>query len=338
MDAIRRDYYLSDKSLYADKYTVGRKPGGVAFTWGVGVMLSALNAAAKWNPKYKLWLQEYADASHVYWNPAPPVAGYDVLPGPKPVDRYYDDNAWMALALVETYEILKDEKYLRWAEETLAYVLSGEDQELGGGIYWKETDKKSKNTCSNGPSAAACLAVYAHAKNPRFLTRAIGLYYWTKRNLQDPDDHLYWDSKGLDGKIGKAKWTYNTALMIRTASELFRLTGNDHYRSDVEEMVKSSLNHWVTPETSAIKDDVKFAHLLYESWTRAKQLGLWANDIKLELTAPLSYLHDRSRSAEGYFGNRWDQLPPTGADSYALIDQASAARAFFEGALAQSGR
>src|SRR5262245_25572457 len=79
LESIRRHYYLTRTHLYADRADKEQP----AFNWGVGVMLSALNAAAKHDRKYKFWLREYADATRVYWN----NGGYDVLPAPKPMDR-----------------------------------------------------------------------------------------------------------------------------------------------------------------------------------------------------------------------------------------------------------
>ncbi len=216
LEQIRKEYYLPKSKLYAEEITADGKKSGPAFNWGVGVMLSALNAASRHEPKYKAWLREYADASRVYWNDKPPVAGYDVLPGPKDVDRYYDDNAWMVLALVETHEILGDRKYLDWAEQALDYVLSGEDEKLGGGIYWRETEKRGKNACSNAPSAAACLAVAKYRRQKELAAKAQELLTWTQEHLQDPTDGLIWDNKNLSGRIDKTKYSYNTGLFLRS--------------------------------------------------------------------------------------------------------------------------
>src|SRR4051812_341847 len=108
MQQIRRDFYLPESRLYGEERTPDEPTKQVSFNWGVGVMLSALNAAAKRDDNYVPWLREYADATEVYWNPVPPVAGFDVLPGPKGADRYYDDNEWMVMSLVETSEVLHD--------------------------------------------------------------------------------------------------------------------------------------------------------------------------------------------------------------------------------------
>ena len=90
-------------------------------------MLSALNGSVRADDRNARWLRDYVQATRVYWNDKGPVPGYDVSPGPKSVDRYYDDNAWMVLALVEASDILHDKKIFGYAEDTLKYVLSGED-------------------------------------------------------------------------------------------------------------------------------------------------------------------------------------------------------------------
>src|SRR5687768_11497712 len=104
IEQIRREYYLPESKLYCESIEAGQskiqspkskiRKSGPAFNWPAGVMLSALNAAARLEPKYKTWLREHADATRAYWNANGPVAGYDVLPGPKKrtgADRYYDD-------------------------------------------------------------------------------------------------------------------------------------------------------------------------------------------------------------------------------------------------------
>jgi uncharacterized protein YyaL (SSP411 family) len=296
-------------------------------------MLSALNAAARWDPKYKPWLEEYATASHIYWNDKGPIPGYDVLPGPKPADRYYDDNEWMALQLIETYELLGSPKYLEWAKETVRFVLSGQDQKLGGGIYWREADKKSKNTCSNGPAAAACLALYRYTKDSRLLVSAIRIYAWTKKNLQDPSDHLFWDSISWSGKMDKTKWSYNTALMIRSAADLYALTRNPQYKRDLVQMQSASARKWLG---ESLRDEGRFAHLLLDAWIYQRRHVPYPDQERADEQAfvvPLTFLHDIARSPSGYYGSRFYQAPLVTRSKFELIDQASAARAYLAAAL-----
>jgi hypothetical protein len=361
LEQIRREYYLPKSKLYCDSIEVSKtaygqrptandsgsanrqlptanpKQSGPAFNWGVGVMLSALNAAARLDPKYKAWLREFADACRVYWNDKGPVPGYDVLPCPKPVDRYYDDNAWMVLALVETYEILKDKKYLDWAEQALDYVLSGEDAKLGGGIYWRESDKKSKNTCSNAPSAAACLAVAKYRRSDELKAKAKSLLEWTKQTFQDPEDGLFWDNISLDGKLDKTKWSYNTGLYLRSKA----MIGSTE--DDLRMTFRWSRGRWIEPATRAIKDSGRFAHLWIEGMTAihpivARQPYIWNGANRppsffstltfdpIRLPA-LEYVWTHCRNPQGRFGDMWDRPFDPKRTKFELIDQASVARA-----------
>jgi hypothetical protein len=217
----------------------------------------------------------------------------------------------------------------------VAYVLSGEDQKLGGGIYWRESDKKSKNTCSNGPAVAACTSLHRHTKDSRLLVSAIRLYDWTKKNLQDPSDHLFWDSINLSGKIDKTKWSYNTALMIRSAADLYSLTGNAKYRRDLIQMQSGSARRWLG---ESLRDEGRFAHLLMDAWIFQRKVAPVSNPAQAQaderaFIAPLTFLHEIARSPSGFYGSRFYQPASVTQSRFALIDQASAARAYLSAAL-----
>jgi hypothetical protein len=301
-------YSVRNSSLLAESISPDGKASGVAFNWTVGVVLSAWVAAVRVDPGLRPGLIRYADAVEVYWNSKGPVPGYDVLPGPKPIDRYYDDNAWLAMALVEIFELTKGKRFLDRAEKALIYALSGEDAKLGGGIYWRESDKASKNTCSNAPVAAACLAVAKHRNGTKLRAKAREIYEWTHQHLRDPADGLYWDSIDLNGKIEKTKWSYNSALMLRTAREL-RLP-------EAKELAKACHQRWVDPESQVIRDEGRFAHLLFENLLpQRKAIGF----------DPGKSLASIPVGSDGWYGKRWDRLDSN--QNRELIDQVSYLRA-----------
>jgi hypothetical protein len=287
-----------------------------AFNWTLGILISAKNSLARLDKANVQKLLETLEKGDTYWNPKGPVAGFDVLPGPPyPDDRYYDDNAWMVMSLVESYEITGNQRWLKRAEEALSYVLSGEDEKLGGGIYWREKDKPGKNTCSNGPAAAACLAVYQHNHKKELLSKAEEIYNWTKKNFQDPSDLLYWDSINIKTeKLDKTKWTYNSALMLRSAKELFRLTKNEEFKKDADALEDACIKKWVKADGS-ISDEMQFAHLLFENL-----------DPKIfDATLCIKKLRELSGS-DGLFPTKWSAKDSK--QNKKLIIQVSALRAF----------
>lgn len=303
LEMIRRDYYLPQAKLYSEKPDK-KQP---AFNWGVGVVLSALNAATKYDPRYKPWLKEYADRTIAYWNDG----GYDVLPGPKKKDRYYDDNAWMALSLLETYKVLGQKKYLTWSKRALEFALKGLAKD--GGIYWREADHASRNTCACAPTATACLLM-ADTDTPgggRYRRLGKEIAEWTKSHLRNPDG-LYYDSLSNSGKIEKTLWTYNTALMIR-AEDLLAMPVDKASPS-----AAAAVKQWM-PDGEHIADPGRFAHLLFEAL-------VWHNGVDPSYVKVLQNVRN-ARNENGHYPVDWKDLKV--ARNPEILDQAAFARACF---------
>lgn len=313
-----------DYAEFSDGKRAGEQP---AFNWSVGVTLSALNAAAAFDPKYQAPLEAYLSRVDRYWNTAGPVPGFDVLPGPPhPNDRYYDDNAWMVMALAESAIITRNERWFKRAEESLKYVMSGESDTLGGGVYWKEREKTSKNTCSNGPSAAAALDIYEVTKNQAYQDFALRTYEWTVKHLRDPDDNLYWDNLTVDERrLEKMKWSYNTALMVKAGWELGKHPGQSAKREEALASARAAVKHWIDPKSGHMKCEGRFAHLLFEVLLQVEREG------KVELFDELAVLRGVAtlRDANGLFGKRWDRPAEPGTTRYEILDQMAFVRIAF---------
>jgi hypothetical protein len=179
-------------------------------------------------------------------------------------DKYYDDNAWMVITFVEAYELTGDRKYLRRADETMRFVLSGWDEKLGGGIYWHEVKRGGKNTCSNAPSAVGALLLARHADRRQNLRWAERITAWTHEHLQD-DDALFFDSKKIpSGALDKGKLTYNTALMLRANLGLHRATREPRYLEEAKR-IGANCDWFLSNETGAYRDPPKWSHLQVEA-------------------------------------------------------------------------
>ena len=124
-------------------------------------------------------LAEYLDTTRM---PAAYASYINTAPAS---DRFYDDNVWLGIDFCDIYEATGDKKYLAQAEMIWKFIESGTDDVLGGGIYWCEQKKHSKNTCSNAPGTVYALKLYAATGDGRYLEQGKGLYAWTKEHLLD---------------------------------------------------------------------------------------------------------------------------------------------------------
>jgi len=332
-DFIQSHFYDAPTRRYHPSFPMA--PGGLDYDlmWGNGVQFSVLAAAAKEDPaKYRAALYDFTDGLTTYWDPQPKGSppGYNAYcSGPGGTDKYYDDNEWMVLGYVEAYQNTHDPKFLALARATQDFVLSGWDETLGGGVYWK-LDHQSKNTCSNAPAAASALRLDQVAGDREQGAWGIKIKAWTQANLQDKDS-LYWDAYHMDGKIEKTKWTYNTALMIRTDVLLYQLRHTEPDLQEAKRMADAGLAAWTDPVTGSLnktEDATRFTHLFCEALLRLYDV---THDVRylnaVRQQAAFGYKHARDPS--GGYWDKWVTKPHKPDETKTLIENASAARLFW---------
>ena len=159
-------------------------------------------------------------------------------------DRFYDDNVWIGIDLTDLYLLTKDKKYLDMAEVIWQFIESGTDNILGGGIYWCEQKKTSKNTCSNAPGSVFALKLYEATNNESYMEKGKNLYDWTKKHLQDATDYLYYDNIKLDGSIGKIKYAYNSGQMLQASALLYKLTKDKTYLTEAQNIAAACYSYF----------------------------------------------------------------------------------------------
>jgi rhamnogalacturonyl hydrolase YesR len=212
-------------------------------------------------------------------------------------DRYYDDNVWLALDFCRLYSITHNHYYLEKAITLWSFIISGWDNKLGGGIYWCEQKKQSKNTCSNAPASVLALMLFEATMDSSYFNWGLRIYNWTKLNLQDSTDHLYFDNITIAGRIDKRKYTYNSGQMMDAAAKLYNLTGNHLYLDEAQHIAESAIDHFTEEFTTP---DGKKIRLF-------KNTGNWFNAILLRGYAQL-YRIDRNDKYIKIFSDNMDQL------------------------------
>ena len=257
-----RENYPSDVEGYTATYLASEeqknRPNLYSYLWPYSGTFSAVNAlmeATKDNKKdfgnyQKLLdekvlpgLAEYFDTRRM------PEAYASYIKDAPLSDRFYDDNVWLGIDFTDVYLMTSQENYLQSAKLIWKFIESGTDDKLGGGIYWCEQSKESKNTCSNAPGSVFALKLFKATQNSAYLKTGQQLYEWTQANLQDPADCLYFDNIALDGNIGKAKFAYNSGQMMQAASLLYQFTGQKQYLTDARNIAKSCYYYFFTSYT-----------------------------------------------------------------------------------------
>jgi len=333
------DYLLNESYPYKAEekatYLAGEdkvKGKRVAYLWPTSGVFSGVNALLKTtgDKQYSKMLetnvlpglQQYYDAVRT------PACYQSYIFSAGESDRFYDDNVWLALDFCESYMLTKNPDYLKKSIVTWKFVISGWDNKLGGGIYWCEQKKESKNTCSNAPGSVLALKLYEATKDTAFLNWGVRIYNWTKTNLQDTTDYLYFDNKSLSGKIGRQKYTYNSGQMLQAAALLYKLTGQKTYLEEAQQIAKSAINHFTENYTTAEGKQIRlfkntgnwFNAILFRGYIELYQLDKNKEFISI-FEDNLDQLWDRIRDKNGLFSKDWKGEKD---DEYKwLLDQAS---------------
>jgi beta-galactosidase len=213
-------YYESDSAVNENAHS---------WLWPLCAYIQAANEMEVLQPDGD-FLRPVLHAIERYYAPQSPAPGYqDYVRAERASSRFYDDNQWIAIALLDAYNRTHKGEYLRKAEMIYRFMLTGMDTVAGGGLYWKEGDHNSKNTCSNGPAVLVALQLYRITQRQGCLDTALAIYKWTNAHLQAPDGLFFDNIRISSGRIAETKYTYNTGTMLQSNVLLYRITGKPEY-------------------------------------------------------------------------------------------------------------
>jgi hypothetical protein len=202
-------------------------------------------------------ISEHQSALERYWDPAGPRPAYcsDITGASRQGDRYYDDNAWVGLALIELARLRPNSGVLGRAQDLFQFAVSGWDTQ-DGGVYWVEQGRgtgmrnSDRNTVSNAPNAEIGLHL-ADLGRSQDTAGAVGpreMYDWVVGHLDAGGDGtgLFLDKIRGDGSIDRATWSYNQGNMIGANVLLARTDAGQGatYLARAEAIARKSLQHF----------------------------------------------------------------------------------------------
>jgi hypothetical protein len=329
LDSVYRYYSVQNTTLlretfpfnsdYAATYLDNQdqaKPNPYSFLWPYSGSLSAVSAIMM--HKKTKGVESYLTAkvlpglAHYFDTTRSPFAYASYINDAPPSDRFYDDNVWLGIDFTELYLHTSKAEYLEKAKLIWKFIESGTDEKLGGGIYWCEQSKKSKNTCSNAPGAVYALKLFEATKDSSYFKQGKALYEWTKNTLQDKNDYLYFDNIGLNGRIQKRKYAYNSGQMLQAAALLYKLTDKKEYLVDAQNIAQSAHNYFFEDFSAADgskmkilkKGDIWFTAIMFRGFVELYHLDKNKTYLQ-DFDKNLNFAWKNMREQNGLFNSDW---------------------------------
>jgi predicted alpha-1,6-mannanase (GH76 family) len=144
------------------------------------------------------------------------------------INDYYDDMAWLALALERAARVVGIDCHRALDKLTDQFVKAWVPED-GGGIPWRKQDQFF-NAAANGP-AGIFLARYGDR-----LKRAQQMADWIDATLIDPETHLVFDGIKA-GSLSRAQYTYCQGVVLGLETELAARTGDPRHAPRVHRLV-----------------------------------------------------------------------------------------------------
>lgn len=328
-DAIQASFLL-DTGLYAEHAPPRSDDRASSYLWPFSAVLSAANARArlKGDEDSKTALRRTLEAAEAYFDPASDPPGYDsyvVADGGG--DKFYDDNQWLGIDFVYAFRTLGDEVYLERSRLIWELSMSGWSDDMGG-IYWKQNDRSTRNTCSNGPAAVHALLLYEETGEDAYLAWAQRILAWLDDTLYDEKSGVYHDSITADGLLDQTKWTYNAGTPLHAYARLYAATGEQRWLDRARQIAADSYAYFASVPVPDAPDEVRrwqaqpwFNSILHRGYEALYEVDPDPDPTYIaSLPALLRYGWERVRDEEtGLMVPDWTS--PVGSAEYALLDQ-----------------
>jgi predicted alpha-1,6-mannanase (GH76 family) len=149
------------------------------------------------------------------------------------INDYYDDMAWLALAIERAGRLADVERPSALRKLTRQFV-NAWMPEYGGGIPWRKQDRFF-NAPANGPAG-----IFLARNNE--LRQAQLMADWIDQTLIDPETHLVFD--GIkEGSMVRAQYTYCQGVVLGLETELAARTHDERHAPRVHRLVAAVRDH-----------------------------------------------------------------------------------------------
>jgi Glycosyl hydrolase family 76 len=191
---------------------------------------------------YRAAVQDRINGLSRYWTGSA-YASAIVPPGG---DIYYDDNAWIALALVLAYRLALQERLER-VKQLFTFASRAWDHERGGGVFWVQQGVGyglSNNDRGAGATAGwGEVGLHLQELTGREEPMAVEMPHWVNRFLDASHAGRgpFLNVLRGDGSIDTNVWSYNQGVMLGARVLQYRLTPDTSYLHAAEAIARQTL-------------------------------------------------------------------------------------------------
>ena len=259
---------------------------------------------------------------------------------------YYDDEAWMAMALIRSWKVTKNTAYLQTAKALLLDIMKAEVKSPSGetlGVRWSSQSNGVATASSMGAVITAVM-LYKITHDESFILFAQRVYQSWKESMLDPITYQVADFQNADGSKEWRLYTYDQGLMIGAAIELFTVTKDKNLLEDARGMAAfvmremSHKNILVEPlcqqsiaECRKNQDLPQFKGITVKFLMELVKVDGASTELADFLKSTIDSLWTLGRdSRRNLFSLEWDGTDVVGESSYGSANSAAMALASYE--------
>jgi hypothetical protein len=166
---------------------------------------------------------------------------------------YYDDEAWMTMALLRAFDLTGDTRYVDTAENIYKDIMTQWDTTCCGahlgGIWW-DKKKTSKATASNAGPVIAGVRLAKRTNKPEYLEFAKKTYAFWMSDMVNQETWAIYDHLNPDGSRGAGALSYNHGILLGAGMELSDATGEAHYLTEAHAFAHYMMTNATKPSSA----------------------------------------------------------------------------------------
>jgi hypothetical protein len=344
-DALQNCFYSDATGLYYEMFPA-TSPTAYAGLWPfsralVGTMaLAGIPSQFTGGQSFAADVEDRLAALAQYHDTTVSPAGYDgrvLAPAGTGGDKYYDDAAWIGLALAQHYRMTGAVSVLQAAQGVLGFVYPGGWDEnphaaFPGGVFWLQqgiglgVTNHDRTTTSNAPNAelAYHLAQLSPGQRAGYESAGTRIHAWVTQTLYDRDGSgLVYDHVSADGTVDPTLYTYNQGALIAADAMRYRLTNDPTWLFQAQSLASAALAQF--SPSYYFQHSAAFNAIYFRGLLQLHDLlpaGPLPTAITTTMAAYAEAVWNDARSPEGLY--RFADSPP----GYSLLDQGAVVQLF----------